>query len=82
MATIGKNLDRMVAKERISEGDKTATLANITTFTDMASGIQFCRFGSRSSYRKQGIEYSIFSGIWTATHQQGVFWLPTPLPLV
>ena len=29
--TISKNLDRMVAKEKISEEDKTATLANIST---------------------------------------------------
>ena len=28
--TITKNLDRMVAKERISEADKAATIENIT----------------------------------------------------
>ena len=28
MATIGKNLDRMLKKERISEADKVATLAS------------------------------------------------------
>ena len=39
LATIGKNLDRMVAKERISEADKAATLANITTYTAMADGV-------------------------------------------
>jgi len=38
MATIGKNLDRMVAKEKISESDKENTLANITTSTDVVSG--------------------------------------------
>ena len=35
IATIGKNLDRMLRKERITEADKTATLANITTLTDL-----------------------------------------------
>lgn len=40
MQTIHKNLDRMVAKERISETDKTATLANITTFTSMEEGLK------------------------------------------
>ncbi len=35
MKTITKNLDRMVKKERISEADKTQTLANITTATNM-----------------------------------------------
>ena len=37
-ATIGRNLDRMVKKERITAEDKAATLANITTFTDMQAG--------------------------------------------
>jgi 3-hydroxybutyryl-CoA dehydrogenase len=38
IATISKNLDRMVAKEKISEADKTQTLKNITTFTSIADG--------------------------------------------
>ena len=40
MATISGNLDRMVAKETISEQDKQATLANITTFTQMEEGVK------------------------------------------
>ena len=40
IATIGKNLDRQVAKEAISEADKAATLANITTFTSMEEGVK------------------------------------------
>lgn len=40
MATITKNLDRMVAKEKISEDDKATTLGNITTFTDMSEGVK------------------------------------------
>ena len=39
IATIGKNLDRMVAKEKISDEDKIAALANITTNTDLASAV-------------------------------------------
>ena len=39
MATIEKNLDRMVRKERITEGDKLATLGGITTYTDMKQGV-------------------------------------------
>ena len=35
LATINKNLDRMVKKERISENDKADTLKKITTFTDL-----------------------------------------------
>jgi 3-hydroxybutyryl-CoA dehydrogenase len=40
MATIAKNLDRQVAKEAITEADKAATLANLTTFTSMEEGVK------------------------------------------
>ena len=39
MATITKNLDRMIAKEKISVGDKENTLKNITTFTALDKGV-------------------------------------------
>lgn len=39
VATIGKNLDRQVAKEQISADDKAATLGRITTFTDLTKGV-------------------------------------------
>ncbi len=38
MATIAKNLDRMVTKEKISENDKKDTLRNITTFDAINKG--------------------------------------------
>lgn len=40
LATIGKNLDRMVKKEKITEADKENTLNNITTLTDLKEGVQ------------------------------------------
>ena len=40
LATISENLDRMVAKEKISDADKTKTLNNIETFTDMSSAVK------------------------------------------
>lgn len=40
IATITKNLDRLIAKERITEENKNNTLYNITTFTDMAKGVE------------------------------------------
>lgn len=40
MATIAKNLDRMVSKEKITEADKSETLGNITTFTSIKDGVQ------------------------------------------
>ncbi len=47
MATITKNLDRMVAKEKISEDDKNNTLNNITTFTSLEDGETHLLFRSR-----------------------------------
>ncbi len=40
MATIAKNLDRMVYKEKISEKDKTDTLTNIIQFTNLKEGVK------------------------------------------
>lgn len=39
LATIGKNLDRQVAKGLLSEADKTATLDRINTHTAIAAGV-------------------------------------------
>ncbi len=39
LATITKNLDRLIKKERISESDKDATLANITNYTAISKGV-------------------------------------------
>ena len=40
LATIGKNLDRMVKKDKLSEEGKASTLANITTSTSLAEGVK------------------------------------------
>ncbi len=40
MANITKNLDRMRAKERITDAQKTDTLNNITTFTEVKNGVK------------------------------------------
>ena len=42
MATISRNLDRMIAKEKITEDDKKNTLENIATYTDMNSSAKDC----------------------------------------
>jgi 3-hydroxybutyryl-CoA dehydrogenase len=39
IGTIGKNLDRQVAKEAITEDEKNLTLANISTHTSLSSGV-------------------------------------------
>ena len=40
LATIEKNLERMVLKEKITDADKQNTLANITTHTDISEGVK------------------------------------------
>ena len=40
MATIARNLDRMVVKQKISETDKLQTLKNINTFTSIKDGVK------------------------------------------
>ena len=40
LATISKNLDRMVQKEKITEDDKNSTLNNISTFTSTEEGVK------------------------------------------
>ncbi|GAB2826007.1 3-hydroxyacyl-CoA dehydrogenase family protein [Ferruginibacter profundus] len=40
LATIEKNLDRQMAKASITEAEKKATLANITTLSDIAAGVK------------------------------------------
>ncbi|MCF8220636.1 MAG: 3-hydroxybutyryl-CoA dehydrogenase [Cryomorphaceae bacterium] len=40
IATISKNLDRQVSKGTLTEAEKEATLANLSTHTDMKSGVE------------------------------------------
>ena len=41
METIEKNLDRMVAKEKITLDEKAKTLSNISTFTNIKKGVKY-----------------------------------------
>ena len=40
LTTIGRNLDRLIVKERITEDDKANTLARITTMQEMDQALQ------------------------------------------
>ena len=40
IATITKNLERLIVKEKITASDKVETLANISTFTTISEGVQ------------------------------------------
>ena len=58
--TIAKNLDRMVAKERISKADKQATLDNITTFTDISSGVEHASLVVEAATENLELKLKIF----------------------
>ena len=61
LATISKNLDRTVAKEKISETDKTNTLNNIETFTDMSSAVKGLDLVVEAASENMDIKLKIFS---------------------
>ena len=60
MATISNNLDRMVAKEKISEADKTKTLANITTFTSIKDGVKYASLVIEAATENAVLKSKIF----------------------
>ncbi len=63
IATITKNLDRQVAKEKISAIDKDATLANITTFTDMKEGVQGVELVVEAATENVDLKLKIFKNL-------------------
>ncbi|MBE16337.1 MAG: 3-hydroxybutyryl-CoA dehydrogenase [Dokdonia sp.] len=67
MATITKNLDRMLAKERISQQDKEATLANITTFTNMEEGVEYASLVVEAATENVDLKLKIFKQLDEAT---------------
>ncbi len=60
IATISKNLDRMVAKEKISEADKIKTLANITTFTSIKDGVKYASLVIEAATENAVLKTKIF----------------------
>ncbi|NOQ71441.1 MAG: 3-hydroxybutyryl-CoA dehydrogenase [Crocinitomix sp.] len=67
IAKIGKNLDRMLAKERISEADKAATLANIGSSTDLKSGVANADLVVEAATENVDLKLKIFKDIDTHT---------------
>lgn len=67
MATITKNLDRMLAKERITQQEKEATLANITTFTNMEEGVEYASLVVEAATENVDLKLKIFKQLDAAT---------------
>lgn len=60
LATITKNLDRMLAKERITEEEKAAALANITTYTAMSEGVKQADLVVEAATENKELKFKIF----------------------
>lgn len=60
LAKIGKNLDRMVAKEKITEEEKNGTLANISTSTELASGVSSAELVVEAATENVDLKLKIF----------------------
>lgn len=58
--TITKNLDRMVAKEKITEAEKTSTLNNITVFTDISEGVEYASLVVEAATENVDLKLKIF----------------------
>ena len=60
VSTISKNLDRMVAKEKITEQEKEETLNNITVFTDITQGVEYASLVVEAATENVDLKLKIF----------------------
>ena len=67
LTIISKNLDRMVAKEKISETDKRSTIENITTHTEMVRGVEDVELVVEAATENVDLKLKIFQSIDEAT---------------
>lgn len=63
IATITKNLDRMIAKEKITEADKNSTLSNITQFTALKDGIKNTELVVEAATENVDLKLKIFKDL-------------------
>lgn len=67
LTTIGKNLDRQVAKETMSESEKQAALQNITTFTQLVEGVKGVDLVVEAATENVDLKLQIFKELDAAT---------------
>jgi 3-hydroxybutyryl-CoA dehydrogenase len=63
LATIGKNLDRQVAKTTITEEQKAATLRNITTYSHLPDGVKNAQLVVEAATENIDLKLDIFKQI-------------------
>ena len=60
LATIEKNLDRMLAKEKITQENKQSTLGNLSKITDLKKGVEAADLVVEAATENMDIKLSIF----------------------
>lgn len=65
LATIHKNLDRMIKKERITEADKAAALGRLTTTTDLPKGVSQADLVVEAATENMDLKLKIFTQLDT-----------------
>ena len=72
LITIEKNLNRMIKKGRISEADKTATLARISTTTDLKAGVAKADLVVEAATENVDLKLKIFKDLDTYAPPQAI----------
>lgn len=67
IATIGKNLDRQVAKGALTEEEKSATLGNLTTYTAIPDGVKGVDLVVEAATENIDLKLKIFRDLDAAT---------------
>ena len=60
LGTIGKNLERQLAKNTISAETKKSTLSNIASFTSMERGVSQCDLAIEAATENESVKLKIF----------------------
>ena len=63
LATIGKNMDRMVSKEKMSAADKESALGRLTTTTDLSAAVAQASLVVEAATENVDLKLKIFSDL-------------------
>jgi len=72
LATIAKNLDRLIAKEKIDEAKKSETLENITTTNSIAEGVKDKDLVVEAATENEDLKLKIFAEIDANTNEETI----------
>src|ERR1017187_280955 len=72
LSTIAKNLDRMVAKEKITSADKERTLGNIVSFVSIPDGVKDAQLIIEAATERVEIKLNIFRELDKVCHPEAI----------